>query len=105
MLQTAIICGLTLIFFALERLLPGRTLPEVPGWYVRALFLNACQLAVVLLAGVGWNRWFQGHSLFHLSQHTSPLLQGFTGWFVGTFVFYWWHRARHDVNILWRVFH
>jgi len=105
MLQIAIICGLTLVFFVLERLLPGRTLPEAPGWYVRALFLNACQLGIVLLAGVAWNRWFQGHSLFHLSHVSSQLLQGFTGWFIGTFVFYWWHRARHDVNILWRVFH
>ena len=105
MLQIAIICGLTLIFFVLERLLPGRALPEAPGWYVRALFLNACQLGIVLLAGVAWNHWFQGHSLFHLSHVSSQLLQGFTGWFIGTFVFYWWHRARHDVNILWRVCH
>jgi sterol desaturase/sphingolipid hydroxylase (fatty acid hydroxylase superfamily) len=105
MLQIAIICGFTLVFFVLERLLPGRTLPEAPRWYVRALFLNACQLGIVLLAGVAWNRWFQGHSLFHLSHVSSQLLQGLTGWFIGTFVFYWWHRARHDVNILWRVFH
>jgi len=105
MLQIAIICGLTLMFFTLERLLPGRTLPEAPGWYVRALFLNACQLGIVLLAGIAWNRWFQGHSLFHLSHVSSQVLQGFTGWFIGTFVFYWWHRARHDVNILWRVCH
>ena len=105
MLQIAIICGLTLIFFVLERLLPGRTLPEAPGWYVRALFLNSSQLGIVLLAGVAWNRWFQGHSLFHLSRVSSHLLQGFTSWFIGTFVFYWWHRARHDVNILWRVCH
>jgi sterol desaturase/sphingolipid hydroxylase (fatty acid hydroxylase superfamily) len=105
MLQIAIICGLTLIFFVLERLLPGRTLPEAPGWYGRALFLNACQLGIVLLAGVAWNRWFQGHSLFHLSHVSSQLLQGLIGWFIGTFVFYWWHRARHDVNILWRVCH
>jgi sterol desaturase/sphingolipid hydroxylase (fatty acid hydroxylase superfamily) len=105
MLQIAIICGLTLIFFVLERLLPGRTLPEAPGWYGRALFLNACQLGIVLLAGVAWNRWFQGHSLFHLSHVSSQLVQGLIGWFIGTFVFYWWHRARHDVNILWRVCH
>lgn len=105
MLQIAIICGLTLAFFVLERVVPGRDLPEAPGWYVRALFLNGCQLGIVLLAGVAWNRWFQGHSLFHLSQVSSPLLQGFIGWFIGTFVFYWWHRARHDVSVLWRVFH
>jgi sterol desaturase/sphingolipid hydroxylase (fatty acid hydroxylase superfamily) len=33
------------------------------------------------------------------------LAQGGIGWFVGTFVFYWWHRARHNVDFLWRLFH
>ncbi len=32
-------------------------------------------------------------------------LQGLLGWFIGTFFFYWWHRARHHFNVLWRVFH
>jgi len=34
------------------RALPGRDLPEPPGWYARAMILNACQLAIVMLAGV-----------------------------------------------------
>jgi sterol desaturase/sphingolipid hydroxylase (fatty acid hydroxylase superfamily) len=105
MLPMSIICALTFVFFVFERLVPGRTLPEAPGWYLRALLLNSCQLGIIVLAGVTWNRWFQGHSLLHLSHAGTPLLQGFIGWFVGTFVFYWWHRARHDVNFLWNVFH
>jgi sterol desaturase/sphingolipid hydroxylase (fatty acid hydroxylase superfamily) len=105
MLPISIICALTIVFFAYERLVPGRTLPEAPGWYVRALFLNACQLGIIVLAGVTWNRRFQVHSLLHLSHWGSPLLQGFIGWFIGTFVFYWWHRARHDVDFLWNAFH
>jgi len=35
----------------------------------------------------------------------SPWVQGLLGWFLGTFVFYWWHRARHDVSFLWRTCH
>jgi sterol desaturase/sphingolipid hydroxylase (fatty acid hydroxylase superfamily) len=31
-------------------------------------------------------------------------LQGFIGWFIGTFVFYWWHRLRHS-NGFWVTFH
>ena len=27
------------------------------------------------------------------------------GYLVITFVYYWWHRARHEVPILWRCFH
>ena len=29
---------------------------------------------------------------------------GFIAWFVGTFVFYWWHRLRH-ADGFWHVFH
>lgn len=105
MLQFSIICAIAGFFFLLERLAPGRELPESPGWYARALFLNGCQLAIVMLGGVTWNHWFQGVSLFRVSAHMPPLLQGFLGWFLGTFIFYWWHRARHQVNVLWRVFH
>lgn len=105
MIPIAIIVSATFFFFVLERRLPGRELPEAPGWYARAAFLNVCQVAIVLLAGISWNRWMHRWSLFHVSGSISPLAQGLLGWFVGTFVFYWWHRARHDVHFLWRVFH
>lgn len=105
MIQAAIIVAATLVFSLLERVLPGRELPEAPGWYIRAAFLNGCQLGIVVLAGFAWNRWFQGHSLFHISKSMPPLLEGFLGWFIGTFAFYWWHRVRHDVDFLWRVCH
>jgi sterol desaturase/sphingolipid hydroxylase (fatty acid hydroxylase superfamily) len=105
MIPVAIIIFATLIFFVLERVLPGRELPEAPGWYARAVFLALCQLGIVFVAGSAWNRWLQHWSLLHISSSLPPLLQGALGWFVGTFVFYWWHRARHDVDILWRVCH
>lgn len=105
MIPIALIAFASVFFFVLERLLPGRELPEAPGWYGRATFLNLCQAGIVLLAGVAWNRWLQGWSLFHISHLMNSLLQGLLAWFVGTFIFYWWHRARHDVDFLWRVFH
>lgn len=105
MLPMAIIAAATMLFFLAERLLPGRELPEAPGWYARAAFLNLCQVAIILLAGVAWNRWLQRWSLFHISGVMSPFWQGALGWFIGTFVFYWWHRARHESNFLWRVCH
>jgi sterol desaturase/sphingolipid hydroxylase (fatty acid hydroxylase superfamily) len=33
-----------------------------------------------------------------------PALEGLIAWFIGTFVFYWWHRLRHHGHF-WRVFH
>lgn len=91
-----IIALATVFFFVLERILPGRELPEAPGWFARAAFMNGCQLGIVVLAGLGWNRWMQHWSLFHIASSMPPFAQGLLSWFIGTFVFYWWHRARHD---------
>ena len=105
MIPIAIIVAATVSFFAAERLFPGRELPESAGWHFRALFLNFCQVGIVLLAGVTWNRWLQHWSLFHISHAMPAFVQGWLGWFVGTFFFYWWHRIRHDSDFLWRVLH
>jgi hypothetical protein len=82
-----IIVAATVVFFLVERILPGRDLPEAPGWCARAAFLNICQVGIVLLAGVAWNRWLQSWTVFHLSKALSPFLQGLIGWFIGTLVF------------------
>jgi sterol desaturase/sphingolipid hydroxylase (fatty acid hydroxylase superfamily) len=105
MLPALVICAATLFFLLMERALPGRQLPEAPGWYARAAFLNLCQLLIIMLSGIAWNRWLQHWSVFHISHHVSPFAQGSLGWFVGTFVFYWWHRVRHESDVLWRVLH
>ena len=34
----------------------------------------------------------------------APVIEGFLGWFIGTFVFYWWHRLRHKDGF-WLIFH
>jgi len=89
----------------LERLVPGWGLPRVRTWPLRVLALNAVQLGVVLLAGFSWERWCQGASLFGLSQVLPAGAAGLAAYFVATFVFYWWHRWRHEVDWLWRRFH
>lgn len=93
------------LFFIFERLLPGRTLPNSQGWYFRAIFLNLCQLAIIIIAGVTWEVWLRGVSLFNISETMPTSAQGLLAWFIGTFVFYWWHRARHESNTLWRCLH
>lgn len=93
------------IFFVAERLFPGRALPHSSGWYGRAVFLNLCQFVVVLLAGVTWDDWFKGHSILDISESFPVIVQGALSWFIGTFVFYWWHRARHKSNLLWVSLH
>src|ERR1044071_6447671 len=63
MLYIALLFGLASLFMTAERILPGRELPVVPHWYVRAALLNSCQLGTLVLAGYSWNAWFQGWSL------------------------------------------
>jgi sterol desaturase/sphingolipid hydroxylase (fatty acid hydroxylase superfamily) len=102
---------LTIIFivfaacFILERLVPGWRLPHVRTWPLRVLLINAVQLGVVLVAGLSWERWLSSSSLLHLSLHAGPVAGGLIAYFIATFVFYWWHRARHESDFLWRVFH
>ena len=63
------------------------------------------QLCVVLLAGFTCGRWLSSVSLVHLSDHVSPAVGGLIAYFIATFLFYWWHRWRHEVNFLWIGFH
>ena len=94
----------TLTFLIWERVRPGRELPHSAGWYFRALLINFIQLGITLLAGKLWIQMFDGGSLLDLSSIDSAPLEGFIGWFIGTFVFYWWHRLRHR-NGFWVIFH
>ncbi|BDB29041.1 sterol desaturase family protein (plasmid) [Cupriavidus sp. P-10] len=91
--------------FVLERIAPGWPLPRVRTWPVRVLLVNSVQLGVVLLAGMSWERWLASWSLFRLSDHVSPAAGGLVAYFIATFVFYWWHRWRHESDLLWRLFH
>lgn len=100
-----IILAIFMCCFILERIIPGWTLPRVKTWAARVVLINIVQLSVVLLAGMTWEIWLSDWSLFHLSNHVSPVTGGCLAYFVATFVFYWWHRWRHEYDVLWRLFH
>jgi sterol desaturase/sphingolipid hydroxylase (fatty acid hydroxylase superfamily) len=91
-------------FLLLERIFPGRVLPNSPNWYLRVLGINLVQIFISLSTNNIWSEIFPNHSLFHTSKIESPAVEGLIGWFVGTFFFYWWHRIRHAQG-LWRIFH
>jgi sterol desaturase/sphingolipid hydroxylase (fatty acid hydroxylase superfamily) len=94
-----------LFCFLLERAAPGWQLPKVRTWPVRVLLINGIQVAVLLLAGVMGARWPAPWAVFRLSTHLSPLAGGAIAYFIATFVFYWWHRLRHEHDFLWLAFH
>jgi sterol desaturase/sphingolipid hydroxylase (fatty acid hydroxylase superfamily) len=100
-----LIIGVAGAYAIVERLWPGWKLPRVSTWPWRVVLINAVQLGVVLLAGVSWERWLSAWSVFELGARTSSLTGGLVAYLIATFVFYWWHRWRHESNLLWRLFH
>jgi sterol desaturase/sphingolipid hydroxylase (fatty acid hydroxylase superfamily) len=93
-----------MLMMLIEIKCPGRSWPEVAGWWWRAVLFNSCQVIVVVLAGSLWDEWFIHHRLWSadsLGNTWGTLI----GYLASTFVYYWWHRWRHEVNFLWRWMH
>ena len=99
-----VILAAAAVFLVLERVVPDVALPYRRTWYPRALSANLAQLSVVVLTGVTLDRWLEGWSLVSLA-HLPVWQQGVVGYLLTTFVYYFWHRARHDSNLLWLLCH
>lgn len=91
--------------FIVERLWPASEQPVVRNWWARVAVVNAIQLAIVVVAGLTWDRWMQGVSLLHISDHLSFVPASIVGYIVVTFIYYFWHRARHESAFFWRLCH
>jgi sterol desaturase/sphingolipid hydroxylase (fatty acid hydroxylase superfamily) len=98
------VLALGLVMLAIERICPGRSFEEVDGWHARAVAINLVQAAVAYLATVTLDRWLPGLSVWKLGGH-GLVVDALLGYFVITFVYYWWHRARHEIPALWRYLH
>jgi sterol desaturase/sphingolipid hydroxylase (fatty acid hydroxylase superfamily) len=103
-LTSLLIVFSAIAFMILERVAPGRALPNAPGWYARAMIVTLFQIGITLATSHAWSHLFGRTSLFDLDLLQRPALEGFIGWFAGTFFFYWWHRIRH-MNGWWVLFH
>ena len=98
------IVGVGILLIILERIYPDRVLPTVKGWWTRVVLINIMQFGIVVLGMFTWDVWFQGHQWFVL-EGVPAFVLGFLGYLVITFVFYWWHRVRHERYFLWVTFH
>ena len=101
-----IICitmALAMGLMLLERCIPDRKLADVKGWWPRAFFLNLVSLTVTVQLAGFWKEW-SGVSLLGLDW-LPALPAGLFSYFLLTFINYWWHRVRHDSEVLWKVFH
>jgi sterol desaturase/sphingolipid hydroxylase (fatty acid hydroxylase superfamily) len=101
----AIVFGVAFVMMIIEALRPGRTWKKVSGWWARAVFLNLIQVASVFVGAYTWDAWFAGGSLWQAEQTFGVTGGAVLGYFVITFIYYWWHRWRHENDFLWRNLH
>ncbi|CAF1525758.1 unnamed protein product [Adineta ricciae] len=99
-----IVLGLACLMI-LERLFPDQPLVYVPGWWKRVLLINIYQLIIVVVGTYTWETWLPDAQLFQLRYYVSPMVGGVIAYLIHTWVFYWFHRARHNVYFLWVWFH
>jgi sterol desaturase/sphingolipid hydroxylase (fatty acid hydroxylase superfamily) len=88
-----------------ERLWPARRFPPIPWWNTLgfSLFFYVAFLNTIVLAILPTD-WLAAHKLLDLSP--LGLVPGILiGHLVTTLAMYLWHRATHEVDVLWRCFH
>lgn len=93
-----------LMLIVLERIFPDRVLPKVNGWWFRVIVINIMQFGIVILGMFTWDVWFKTHQAYVI-EGLPDFVLGFIAYLGITFVFYWWHRVRHDSYTLWILFH
>jgi len=97
--------AVALLLIELEHISPAREIKKEQSWYMRAVFINALVLGVYFAFDNVWNHYFHAGSIFTLGNVLSPVWGALLGYFIFTFVVYWWHRLRHASSWVWRVFH
>ena len=97
--------GAGIFFIILERIIPDQKLPQVKGWWSRVVIVNIFQLAIVMVGGLTWDRWFQAFSVLRLRDHFFDFPSAVIAYLVLTFVYYGWHRIRHESHFLWNTLH
>ena len=105
MMITTIVLVAAIVMLGIELVAPGRKWPKVAGWWTRAIALNAVQVAMVFIAGLTWDKWLKDWSIWDLEAAFGQTGGAIAGYLGITFIYYWWHRARHQVPFLWRMFH
>lgn len=104
MVVTIVVLSLAALMMVIERLKPGRVFPTVRGWWMRAIAVNVVQVGIVFLAGITWDGWLVRNRPWS-ADALGPAGGAVVGYVVITFIYYWWHRARHASDFLWRWFH
>ena len=101
---TLVVLAVAALMMLIELRWPGRQWPKVRSWWPRAIAFNAIQIGMVFSAGMVWDGWMQRHRLWS-AEPLGTIGGAAVGYVVITFIYYWWHRARHENAFLWRWVH
>jgi sterol desaturase/sphingolipid hydroxylase (fatty acid hydroxylase superfamily) len=104
MFISAIVFVVALAMILVEATRPGRSWPRVAGWWGRAALLNGVQVVIVFTAGKTWDGWMTRHRLWS-ADGLGVTGGAVAGYLAITFIYYWWHRWRHEKPFLWRWLH
>ncbi|TWI66425.1 sterol desaturase/sphingolipid hydroxylase (fatty acid hydroxylase superfamily) [Pseudoduganella lurida] len=74
-------------------------------WLILASMTGAATVLVTLAAGYFFGTAISRVALVEAGRWLPDPLVGFLSFLVTSFLFYWWHRATHHSDWLWRVFH
>lgn len=104
-MEIAIVAVCAAVMLLVEKLFPASELPKVNNWWARVALVNLTQAGLVVVAGLTWDRWFHGASLLRVGERLPFLGEVLVGYVVVTFIYYFWHRIRHESKLFWRFCH
>lgn len=98
--------GLALIpaFILLDAFRGARSYTKQRGWRIRGIVVTAAAVWLSMQVAVGWATLLGDYTLFDLSS-LGTLWGAVIGILVYEFVHYWYHRAIHRFDSLWRLAH
>lgn len=74
-------------------------------WLILSSCLGAATVGVTLGLGFIFAEVIHTSSLIKAADRMPDVLVGATSFLLTSFIFYWWHRATHSSDFLWRTFH
>jgi sterol desaturase/sphingolipid hydroxylase (fatty acid hydroxylase superfamily) len=90
------------LFLLLEYFFPRQEFSPVKGWRWRALSIILIQITFSFMTGSYIDPIIRKFSFFHVNGNA--YFKVGLGYFIISFVFYWWHRLRHT-RYFWEIFH
>ena len=93
------------VLFTVEVIAPASKNTCDRRWQIYASSLGMANAAATLAAGLIFRRTFETHSLITLPETLGRFPSALIVFLTASFLAYWWHRATHKSNTLWRIFH